>query len=99
MCWFSVATATKRKESELEARGIRVEQLPPAAHDGRPDIHAVLRRLGQLEITSVMIEGGATVNGSALAAGIVDKIFLYYAPKILARDGSIPFASGAALRE
>lgn len=45
-----------------------------------------------------MIEGGATVNRSVLAAGIVDKIFLYYAPKILALDGSIPFASGAALR-
>ena len=60
-------------------------------------MHAVVRRLGKLEITSLMIEGGASVNGSALAAGIVDKVFLYYAPKIMALDGSIPFASGAAL--
>ena len=54
-----------------------------------------MRRLAQLEITSVMIEGGATVNWTALASNVVDKVFLYYAPKILAGSGSIPFATGA----
>ena len=42
-----------------------------------------------------MIEGGATVNWTALATNVVDKVFLYYAPKILAGTGSIPFAAGA----
>jgi diaminohydroxyphosphoribosylaminopyrimidine deaminase/5-amino-6-(5-phosphoribosylamino)uracil reductase len=83
----------EKKKRELEARGIRVEQLPPAS-DGRPDIHAILRRLGELEITSVMIEGGSTVNGMALSSGVVDKLFLYYAPKFLGA-GSIPFTTGA----
>jgi diaminohydroxyphosphoribosylaminopyrimidine deaminase / 5-amino-6-(5-phosphoribosylamino)uracil reductase len=92
------SSADEKKKTELETRGIRVEQLPPGA-DGRPDIRAVLRRLGQLEITSVMIEGGAAVNGTALASGVVDKVFLYYAPKILAGTGSIPLASGAAFRQ
>jgi diaminohydroxyphosphoribosylaminopyrimidine deaminase/5-amino-6-(5-phosphoribosylamino)uracil reductase len=63
--------------------------------DGRPDMPAILRRLGELEIMSVMIEGGATVNWTALASAVVDKVFLYYAPKILAGTGSIPFAAGA----
>jgi len=63
--------------------------------NGRPDILAILRRLGELEITSVLIEGGATINWSALEAGVVDKIFLYYAPTILGGAGSIPFVSGA----
>jgi len=83
----------EKKKADLEAHGIRVEQLPPGASDCRPEIHAILRRLGQLEITSVMIEGGAAVNGTALASGVVDKVFLYYAPKILGA-GSIPFAAG-----
>jgi diaminohydroxyphosphoribosylaminopyrimidine deaminase/5-amino-6-(5-phosphoribosylamino)uracil reductase len=92
------SSGDEKKKSELEARGIRVEHLPAAAH-GRPDIHAVLRRLGQLEVTSVMIEGGSTINGMALASGVVDKVFLYYAPKIMASTGSIPFAAGADSRQ
>jgi diaminohydroxyphosphoribosylaminopyrimidine deaminase/5-amino-6-(5-phosphoribosylamino)uracil reductase len=92
------SSGDEKKKSELEARGIRVEQLRPAASDRRPDIHAVLRRLGQLEITSVMIEGGSTINSMALASGVVDKVFLYYAPKIMASTGAIPFAAGADLR-
>lgn len=91
---FCSAADEKNKEV-LEARGIRVEQLPASLPDGRPDMPAILRRLGELEITSLMIEGGATVNWTALAAGVVDKVFLYYAPKILAGTGSIPFAAGA----
>jgi diaminohydroxyphosphoribosylaminopyrimidine deaminase/5-amino-6-(5-phosphoribosylamino)uracil reductase len=66
--------------------------------DGRPDMLAVARRLGEMEITSLMIEGGAMVNWAALAAGVVDKVFLYYAPKILAGEGSIPFAAGPGFR-
>jgi diaminohydroxyphosphoribosylaminopyrimidine deaminase / 5-amino-6-(5-phosphoribosylamino)uracil reductase len=85
-----------KKKLELEALGVRVEQLTSTAPDGRPDLHAILRRLGQLEITSVMIEGGSAVNGASLAAGVADKVFLYYAPKIIASEGSVPFASGAA---
>jgi diaminohydroxyphosphoribosylaminopyrimidine deaminase/5-amino-6-(5-phosphoribosylamino)uracil reductase len=86
----------EKKRKELEARGIQVEQLPFATSGSRMDFPAVLRRLGQLEITSVMIEGGASVNGAALAAHVVDKVFLYYAAKILALDGAIPFASGTS---
>jgi diaminohydroxyphosphoribosylaminopyrimidine deaminase / 5-amino-6-(5-phosphoribosylamino)uracil reductase len=82
------------KMRELEARGIRVERVPPAAN-GRPDVHSILQRLGQLEITSVMIEGGSTLNATALAAGAVDKVFLYYSPRIMAAAESIPFVSGA----
>lgn len=91
------STADERKKSDLEARGVRVEQLIPAATDGRPDLHAVLRRLGQLEITSMMIEGGSTVNGCALASGVVDKVFLYCAPKILGA-ASVPLTSAASGR-
>jgi diaminohydroxyphosphoribosylaminopyrimidine deaminase/5-amino-6-(5-phosphoribosylamino)uracil reductase len=89
------ASADRQKRAQLEELGIRIEALPAVMPDGRPDLPAILRRLGELEITSVMIEGGATVNWTALAANVVDKVFLYYAPKILAGTGSIPFAAGA----
>jgi diaminohydroxyphosphoribosylaminopyrimidine deaminase/5-amino-6-(5-phosphoribosylamino)uracil reductase len=88
------SSANDEKKTQLEQLGIRVEIIPAAEADGKPDLAAILRRLGELEITSVMIEGGATVNWTALAAGVVDKVFLYYAPKILAGSGSVPFAAG-----
>jgi diaminohydroxyphosphoribosylaminopyrimidine deaminase/5-amino-6-(5-phosphoribosylamino)uracil reductase len=86
--------AEERKRRELEARGIRVEQVKLGTLDGRPDIAAVVQKLGEMEITSLIVEGGALVNWTALAADIVDKVFLFYAPKILAGTGSVPFASG-----
>ncbi len=105
--------AEENKRRELESRGVIVEQVPmkkppadntivfPAGSptiDGRPDLDRVMAELGKREITSLIIEGGAMVNWAALAAGIVDKIFFYYAPKILAGTGSIPFALGAGYR-
>lgn len=89
------SSADEQKKTQLEELGIRLEKLPAEMPDGRPDLAEILRRLGRLEITSLMIEGGATVNWTALAANAVDKVFLYYAPKILAGTGSIPFAAGA----
>jgi diaminohydroxyphosphoribosylaminopyrimidine deaminase/5-amino-6-(5-phosphoribosylamino)uracil reductase len=90
--------AEEKKRRLLEERGIRVEQVPLGSSDGRPDLTKIAERLGELEITSLLIEGGALVNWTALAAGIVDKVFLYYAPKILAGGGSVPFAGGEGFR-
>jgi len=86
--------AEENKRKDLEAMGIRVEQVPLGSSDGRPDITEIIARLGQMEVTSLLIEGGALINWTALASGIVDKVFLYYAPKILAGTGSVPFAGG-----
>ncbi len=87
--------AEEKKKKQLLKLGIRVEQLPRATSDGHPDMSAVAQFLGQMKITSLMIEGGAMVNGAALASGIVDKIFFYYAPIIFADPSSVPFAAGA----
>jgi diaminohydroxyphosphoribosylaminopyrimidine deaminase/5-amino-6-(5-phosphoribosylamino)uracil reductase len=90
--------AEEHKKAELERCGVRVEQVPLGSNDGWPDLPRIITRLGQLEITSLMIEGGALVNWAALAAGIVHKVFFYYAPKILAGAGAVPFATGPGWR-
>ena len=87
--------AEDQKRQQLRKRGVRVEEVPRSTLDGHPDLAVVAHQLGGMAITSLMIEGGAMVNGAALDAGIVDKVFLYYAPKILAGNGSVPFAMGA----
>lgn len=89
--------AEQNRMRALQEKGIRVEQIA-ATGDGRPDMQAVMRRLGETAITSVLIEGGTLVNWAALAAGVVDKVFLYYAPKILAGTESVPFAIGPGFR-
>jgi diaminohydroxyphosphoribosylaminopyrimidine deaminase / 5-amino-6-(5-phosphoribosylamino)uracil reductase len=92
-----------QKQSQLEQAGIRVEKLDSLeptdtarAHAPHLDLRTVLRRLAQLEITSVMIEAGTTLNSNALASNIVDKVFLYCAPTLLGA-GSIPFIANAQL--
>ena len=90
--------AEEKRKAELMARGIRVEQMPLGTRDGRPDMRAIVKRLGEMEMTSLIIEGGAMINGAALVTGIVDKVFLYYAPKILGGSGSVPFAAGPGFK-
>jgi len=86
--------AEERRKKELQDHGVRVEQIAPVTADGHPDMAGVARRLGEMENTSLLVEGGAMINWAALASGCVDKVFLYYAPKILAGTGSVPFAAG-----
>ena len=76
----------------LEEKGIRVHQVSSGSV-GRPEFTALLQFLGKMEITSLMIEGGSSVNSAALASGEVDKLFLYYAPKILGAN-AVPFVAG-----
>lgn len=90
--------AEEKKRRQLEERGVQVEQVPLGSSDGRPGMREIAVRLGKSEITSLLIEGGAMVNWTALASGVVDKVFLYYAPKILAGTGSVPFAAGQGFR-
>jgi len=81
------------RKRELEKLGLRVEHVAGQA-EGRPDLLEVMRHLAKYDITSVIIEGGATVNWTALSSGVVDKLFLFYAPKILG-EGAVPFAASA----
>ena len=89
------ASADPKKRTQLEQRGVRV---CVAQTKGRPGLQAVLQELARREITSVLLEAGAKLNGAALDAGIVDKVFLYYAPKILGGTNALPLASGQGIR-
>lgn len=90
--------AGEEKKQALMSRGVRIEQVAPDA-EGRPDLSILVGLLGEMEITGLLIEGGARVNGAALESGIVDKIFFYYAPTVSGGVRSVAFTSGAALQE
>ena len=65
---------------------------------GRTDLGSAVRWLADEKYQSLMIEGGSKVNWAALESGIADKIFFYYAPKILGGLHSLPVAGGSGRR-
>jgi diaminohydroxyphosphoribosylaminopyrimidine deaminase/5-amino-6-(5-phosphoribosylamino)uracil reductase len=90
----SAAPAERRKA--LESRGIRVLILD--GRDGRSDLMAAVEAVAQQLYLSVLIEAGAKVNWAALETGVADKVFFYYAPKILGGLESLSMAGGVGRR-
>ena len=94
---FCAAEANEDKRLDLERRGIRI-CAGTADAAGHPDLRHVLQELGRRQITSVLLEAGSQLNAAALEAGVVDKVFLYYAPKILGGTDALPLAGGRGIR-
>ena len=90
----SAASVERRKA--LENRGVQV--LTFDGRGGRTDLRRLVEWLGEQKRLSLMIEAGSMLNWAALDAGIVDKIFFYYAPKILGGTESLPVAGGTGRR-
>lgn len=71
-----------------------VEILDVSLKNGLLDLNELMISLGRMSLLSVLIEGGATVAGSALRAGIVNKVMMYMAPKILGGGDGRPLFEG-----
>lgn len=81
------------KKARLENKNIRIVESP--LKDDRIDLDSLSIYLGAAGVTSLLIEGGGQVISSAFTAGIVDKVFFFYAPKIYGGDDGIPVCRGA----
>jgi diaminohydroxyphosphoribosylaminopyrimidine deaminase/5-amino-6-(5-phosphoribosylamino)uracil reductase len=77
---FCAEEAPPEKEASLTARGARVFRT---GRGGKVDLPLMMRRLAELEIGSVLLEGGGRLNGAMLEAGLVDKVVLFLAPLIV----------------
>jgi diaminohydroxyphosphoribosylaminopyrimidine deaminase/5-amino-6-(5-phosphoribosylamino)uracil reductase len=84
--------APAERRERLEARGVRVVALD--GEDGRTSLPRLVDWLAAEGLQSLMIEAGSRVNWAALESGCVNKIFFYYAPKILGGMQSLPVAGG-----
>ncbi len=88
---------TRAKENSPKARallraGIEIVRL--RGRSAKPDLNAIIEELGRREILSVLLEAGATLNSAALAAGIVDKMRVFIAPKIAGSTGTKNTSNG-----
>jgi diaminohydroxyphosphoribosylaminopyrimidine deaminase/5-amino-6-(5-phosphoribosylamino)uracil reductase len=80
-----VLVFTRAKENSPKARALRRAGLEVVHLPGRgskPDLRAIIVELGRREILSLLLEAGAILNSAALAAGIVDKMRVFLAPKV-----------------
>jgi diaminohydroxyphosphoribosylaminopyrimidine deaminase/5-amino-6-(5-phosphoribosylamino)uracil reductase len=90
---ITTAAADPRQAERLRARGVEVESVPAAA--AGVDLGAALALLGDRGTISVLIEGGASLLGSAFDAGLVDKVVAMLAPRIIG-GASAPGAVGGS---
>ena len=79
--WIYCAKEDADRKSALEAKGALVTCLPNA--QGKVDLRAMQKDLGQRNINEVHIEAGFKLNGSLLAAGLVDELLVYLAPLLI----------------
>lgn len=87
-----LASAARRRR--LERGHVRV--LATKSRDGLVDLPDLMRRLGALRITSVLIEGGAELNASALKAGVVNKVIVMIAPTLLGGRDAVGAIGGTS---
>ncbi|MCM3003106.1 bifunctional diaminohydroxyphosphoribosylaminopyrimidine deaminase/5-amino-6-(5-phosphoribosylamino)uracil reductase RibD [Priestia koreensis] len=71
--------ADAKKIQELEEQGVLLLQLP----SDELDLSSVLSLLGERGITSILVEGGATVHGSFLKSRLFHQVIVYIAPKLI----------------
>jgi len=99
---FTTESSDSRKAQALARVGVEIFHV--RSKRGRVDLHEVMRELGRREMLSVLLEAGADLNGAAIEAGIVDKMILFYSPRIMgngvpmARLSSGSFAKRPALQ-
>lgn len=82
----------REQENCLTAAGVEALRLP--TQEGRIDLKALLKVLGQRQVCSLLVEGGSRVLGTFLEQGLADDFHFFYAPKILGDPEGIPMIRG-----
>ena len=88
----TTSAASPERRKALEAAGVEVRVFDGPG--GRVDFRDVIALLAERRCLSAMVEAGARINWAALESDIVDKVYLYYAPKILGGLQSISMVGG-----
>lgn len=83
-----IATSCTDKARQDSFRQLGCEVLVLPQRDGHVDLNVLMNVLGGLKIDSILLEGGGTLNWSALECGIVQKLQCYIAPKLFGGSGA-----------
>jgi diaminohydroxyphosphoribosylaminopyrimidine deaminase/5-amino-6-(5-phosphoribosylamino)uracil reductase len=77
----AAAIEDRAKAAALQDRGAEVVVLPNAS--GKVELEDLVRELGRRALNEIHVEAGFKLNGSLVAAGVVDELLVYIAPKVL----------------
>ncbi len=91
---IATISASKAKIEKLRAKGAEI--IRTRNSNGRVDLRDLMKKLGKMDIMSVLIEGGSEINASALKAGIVDKVIMFLAPMLMTGKDSVCSIGGTA---
>jgi diaminohydroxyphosphoribosylaminopyrimidine deaminase/5-amino-6-(5-phosphoribosylamino)uracil reductase len=86
------------RQRALEAAGAEI-WFAPATSDGRVSLPSLVRRLASREIQSLLLEGGSRIHGAFIAAGLVDSVALFLAPRLVGAGVSIVEGAGLDWRK
>lgn len=89
---FTGASLKSPKAHKLQDAG--AELISGKLVRGKMELSTVMKELGRREILSVLLEAGPKLNAAALVAGVVQKLVLFYAPKVAGKTG-VPFVDGS----
>jgi len=81
-------------ERSKSIRNKRVSTLVCPKKNNRIDLDALMNILGEMSITSLLVEGGSALMGSMIHERLIDKFYIFMAPKILGGNDGYPMASG-----
>jgi diaminohydroxyphosphoribosylaminopyrimidine deaminase/5-amino-6-(5-phosphoribosylamino)uracil reductase len=102
----TTGSAPQDKIERLEKRGVRV--LVIDSREGRVNLRSCLRKLGEIGVMNLLVEGGSQINGSFLDEGLIDKLLLFLsrrlmgdpqAPGIFGGRGASHLKEAVALKE
>ncbi len=82
----------KKRKMALEGQGVEVLPLPLAR--GRVSLPELVNHLGNRDISSLLVEGGAEVHGAFFYDNLVDKVYMFFAPKIIGGNSAVPMVGG-----
>ncbi|MDF2522460.1 MAG: riboflavin biosynthesis protein RibD [Clostridiales bacterium] len=91
----TTSSINKEKEKLLLNKGVRI--VKAGGENGIVDLTLLMDELYKMEIDSVLLEGGGTLNASALKAGIVDKVMMFISPKIIGGSSAITPVEGEGI--
>lgn len=95
-----IAVGPRAKKNKIKKLGeLGAQVLSIKTKKQRFNIKDLLKKLGALKITSIMIEGGGNTNTLAIESGIVDKFYFFISPKIIGGQSAPTPVEGKGIKK